>query len=153
MSSVENALEIVQATPADVGEAAPLFDAYRQFYQKPGDVEAARRFLFARLSKDESVLLLARKQDRAVGFVHLYPVFSSLHLIRQWILSDLYVVPDARQLGVGRALMERARERAVATHAHSLNLETAADNLPAQRLYEKLGWKRDQEFYRYCLTV
>ena len=57
MPSVERALEIVHATPADVGEVAPLFDAYRQFYQKPPDVEAARRFLFARLSKGESVLV------------------------------------------------------------------------------------------------
>ena len=51
MPSVEHALEIVAATPADVGEAAPLFDAYRQFYRKPPDVEAARRFLFARLKQ------------------------------------------------------------------------------------------------------
>ena len=52
--------EIVQATPADVGDVAPLFDAYRQFYGKAPDVEAARRFLFARLSKEESVLFISR---------------------------------------------------------------------------------------------
>ena len=54
----------MQATPADVGEVAPLFDAYRQFYKKPPDLEAARRFLFARLSKGESVLFLARHDAR-----------------------------------------------------------------------------------------
>ena len=53
-------IEIVQATPADVGAVAPLFDAYRQFYKKPSNEEAARRFLFARLSKGESVLFFAR---------------------------------------------------------------------------------------------
>jgi len=143
----------VQATPADVGEAAPLFDAYRQFYGKPPDVEAARRFLFARLSKGESVLFLARKQGRTVGLVHLYPLFSSVHLMRQWILNDLYVVPEARKLGVGRALVERARQLAEATRANCLTLETASDNLPAQRLYESLGWKLDQEFHRYFLPL
>jgi ribosomal protein S18 acetylase RimI-like enzyme len=153
MSSVETTLEIVPATPADVGEVAPLFDAYRQFYQKPGDEEAARRFLFARLSKDESVLFLARHEGRAVGFVHLYPVFSSVNLTRQWILNDLYVVPDARKLGVARALMERAQALGEATQANCLTLETAADNVPAQQLYESLGWKRDQEFYRYYLSL
>ncbi len=85
MSTVEHALEIVHATPADVGEATPLFDAYRQFYNKPPDLEAARRFLFARLSKGESVLFLARHGGRLVGFVQLYPVFSSVALMRQWI--------------------------------------------------------------------
>ncbi len=153
MPTAEHALEIVHATPADVGEAAPLFDAYRQFYQKPPDVEAARRFLFARLSKSESVLFLARHAGEAVGFVQLYPVFSSVNLTRQWILNDLYVVAEARKMGVGRALMQRARELAEGTRANCLTLETAADNIPAQRLYEGLGWKRDQEFYRYVLAM
>jgi GNAT superfamily N-acetyltransferase len=153
MPSVENALEIVHATPADVGEAALLFDAYRQFYHKAPDVEAARRFLFARLSKSESVLFLARQEARPVGFVHLYPVFSSLGLTRQWILNDLYVVPEARNLGVGRALLERTRQLAEATRANCLTLETASDNVPSQRLYESLGWKRDDEYYRYVLPV
>jgi ribosomal protein S18 acetylase RimI-like enzyme len=31
--------------------------------------------------------------------------------------------------------------------------ETTTDNLTAQRLYERLGWKRDEEFYRYFLAV
>ena len=153
MSSVDTALEIVHATPADVGEVAPLFDAYRQFYNKPSDVEAARRFLFARLSKGESVLFLARYEDIAVGFVHLYPVFSSVNLMRQWILNDLYVVDDKRHTGIGRALLERAHTLAIATRANCLTLETATDNLPAQRLYESLGWKRDDEFYRYFLPM
>ncbi|MFZ0315154.1 MAG: GNAT family N-acetyltransferase [Candidatus Korobacteraceae bacterium] len=153
MATVEQVLEIVSATPADVGEVAPLFDAYRQFYQRPPDLEAARRFLFARLSKGESVLFLARQDGRLVGFVQLYPVFSSVALARQWILNDLYVLPDARQLGVGRALVERSRELAEATRANCLTLETAADNLPAQRLYENLGWKQEQEFFRYYLPL
>ena len=144
---------IALAGPADVGDVAPLFDAYRQFYGKPPDVEAARRFLFARLSKDESALFLARLEAKAVGFVNLYPVFSSTNLTRQWILNDLFVVPEARKLGVGRALMERARQLAEATQADGLSLETAIDNLAAQRLYEGLGWKRDKEFYRYFLPV
>jgi GNAT superfamily N-acetyltransferase len=153
MSSPAESLEVVQATPADVGEVAPLFDAYRQFYKKPSDLEAARRFLFARLSKGESVLFLTHLAGRVVGFVHLYPVFSSINLTRQWILNDLYVVADARKQGVGRALMKRAHQLAEDTQADGLTLETAIDNLASQQLYESLGWKRDQEFYRYCLPL
>jgi ribosomal protein S18 acetylase RimI-like enzyme len=146
-------LQISLATPADVGDAAPLFDAYRQFYRKPPDIEAARRFLFARLSKSESVLFLARQEDRAVGFVHLYPVFSSVNLTRQWILNDLYVLPEARKTGVARALLEHARQLAEGTRANCLTLETASDNLAAQGLYESLGWQRDEEFLRYYLPL
>ena len=145
--------EIVQATPADVGEVAPLFDAYRQFYRKPSDVEAARRFLFARLSKAESVLFIARIEGKVAGFVNLYPVFSSVNLTRQWFLNDLFVAPEARKLGVARALMERARQLAEATQANGLALETEIDNHAAQKLYESLGWKRDDDFYLYFLPV
>jgi ribosomal protein S18 acetylase RimI-like enzyme len=144
---------IVQATPADVGSLAPLFDAYRQFYKKPSNEEAARRFLFARLSKGESVMFLALCGTAAAGFVHLYPVFSSTNLTRQWILNDLYVVPSARQQGVAHALMNRARHFAESTQADGLMLETAADNHAAQRLYDRLGWKRDEQFYRYFLEL
>ena len=153
MRNIVESIEIVQATPADVGEVAPLFDAYRQFYKRPPDVEAARRFLFARLSKAESVLFLARLHGKTVGFVHLYPVFSSLHLTRQWILNDLYVAEPARKLGVGRALMKRAHQLAEDSQADTLTLETAIDNVASQKLYESLGWKRDEEFYRYCLPL
>ena len=146
-------IEILQATPADVGAVAPLFDAYRQFYKKPPNQEAARRFLFARLSKDESVLFFAQHDQAAVGFVHLYPVFSSTNLTRQWILNDLYVVPAARKHGVAHALMDAARKFAESTQADGLTLETATDNQTAQRLYERLGWKRDEEFYRYFLAL
>ncbi len=146
-------IEIVQATPADVGLLASLFDAYRQFYNKPSNEEAAQRFLFARLSKGESVLFFAHHNHVPQGFVHLYPVFSSTNLTRHWILNDLYVVPQARKHGVAHALMNRARQFAEATQADGLTLETAADNDAAQRLYERLGWKRDEQYYRYFLAL
>jgi ribosomal protein S18 acetylase RimI-like enzyme len=145
--------QILQATPADVGEIAALFDLYRQFYAKAANEEAARRFLFARLSKDESVVYYARHEERAVAFLQLYPAFSSVHLTRLWILNDLYVRPEVRMQGYGRALVEHAHHMAEETQASGLVLETAVSNRAAQRLYESLGWKRDEEFYRYYLAV
>jgi len=70
--------------------------------------------------------------------VHLYPTFSSLTLRRQWILSDLFVTPEARCEGVGEALMNRARRLAEETDADALLLETATSNFTAQTLYERL---------------
>jgi ribosomal protein S18 acetylase RimI-like enzyme len=153
MAYANDQIEVLQATPADVEELAPLFDAYRQFYRKSADLEAARRFLFARLSKVESILFYGSSSRRIAGFLQLYPVFSSTNLTRQWILNDLYVIPEFRRQGVARALMARARRLAEDTQADGLTLETATDNLGAQRLYEGLGWKRDEEFYRYSLAV
>ena len=150
-------LKVTRGIPELVDAIAPLFDAYRQFYRKPADLAGAHSFIAERLKRDESVLFVAFVQcgtnSRAVGFVQLYPVFSSLSMRPQWILSDLYVAPEARKQGAGAALMNRARELARATGADGLMLETAVDNLTAQKLYEELGYKRDEEFFRYFLAV
>jgi ribosomal protein S18 acetylase RimI-like enzyme len=145
---------IRQATAADVDLVAPLFDAYRQFYRQPADLPRARRFLTERLVQRQSTVLVAETANgEAVGFVQLYPCFSSIRAAPVLILSDLFVAPAARGGGVGRLLMETAARVARATGAVGLELATARTNAPAQRLYESLGWKRDDEFYQYALSL
>jgi len=142
------------ATAADADRVAPLFDAYRQFYGLPPDLRLCRQYLAERLARDESVVLLAGEADgTALGFVQMYPGFSSLAAARTYVLYDLFVDPAARQRGVGRRLMEAAAEEARRRGAVSLVLSTAKTNHPAQRLYESLGWVRDEEFYEYNLRL
>jgi len=144
---------ILQAGHEHLDVLTPLFDAYRVFYEQPSDLEAARNYLWERLSRLESVVFLAMEGDKGLGFSQLYPSFASVSLGRVWILYDLYVAPDARRQGIGRALMERAREFAYATGAVGMELTTAIDNRPGQALYESLGWVRDEEFFYYELTL
>jgi ribosomal protein S18 acetylase RimI-like enzyme len=158
MSGDVRAFEIVRAGVEDVETIVPLFDAYLQFYKLPSNEEAARRFLHARLLKGEAVIYLALEEGaasarKALGFTLLYPTWSSLSLRPWWNLNDLYVVPEARQRGVARALMERARRLAEENGSSGLGLETAKDNFAAQKLYEQLGWKREEEFLRYELKI
>lgn len=150
-------MHIIRATPEHTDLVAPLFDAYRQFYKQKSDLAGARAFIGERLNKDQSVIFLAldgeAKWQQAVGFTQLYPSFSSSSMRRLWILNDLFVVPSARKQGVAEALMERARQLALETKADGLTLETATDNHTAQRLYEKLGYKKDVVYFRYNLVV
>ena len=67
-----------RATADDAGRIAPLFDSYRQFYGHPADPELARRFIGDRLSEGSSILFVAEADGEAVGFVQLYPSFSSM---------------------------------------------------------------------------
>jgi GNAT superfamily N-acetyltransferase len=140
----------------DLEAVAPLFDAYRAFYGQRSDVAAARSFLDERLRRDESVIFVAVADDGdrgALGFTQLYPSFSSVSLGRLWILNDLFVRPDARGAGVGRRLLERARDWAVETDAKGLTLATAVNNATARALYESCGWRIDDEFTHYTLLV
>ena len=146
-------MEIVRATGQHLKLVAPLFDQYRQFYKQTPDLAGARRFLRERLEKNESVIFLALERGKGLGFTQLYPTFSSTTLRRMWILNDLFTCPDRRKTGVGTALMERARQFGIEQGAVELMLETAKDNFPGQRLYEKLGWKRDTEFCTYHLFL
>ena len=147
-------MQIIRATAEHVELIAPLFDLYRQFYKYAPDVEAARRFIAQRLKNEESVIFLALDENRkGLGFTQLYPSFSSTTMQPLWILNDLYVRSDCRKSGVASALMERARQMGRETGAVELMLETAVDNFTAQRLYEKLGWQRDKEFYTYHLFL
>ena len=142
-------MEIIRAQARDADVIAPLFDAYRQFYKAPSDLNASRQFIFDRLAKDESVIFLATYGNHALGFTQLYPLFASVALQSLWLLNDLFVVPEARKQGVAEALMKHAEQFANETGSRGLFLRTATDNFPAQQLYEKCGWVRDEQFYRY----
>ena len=136
-------------------ELVPLFDAYRQFYKQASDLEGARAYLLDRLSHGEATVFLAYLNDaagpRAVGFTLLYDTFTSVAMKPLCILNDLYTIPEARGLGAGTALIARAREHALAKGAFRLRLRTAQDNLTAQSVYEKLGFKRDEIYFTYDL--
>jgi ribosomal protein S18 acetylase RimI-like enzyme len=148
-------ITVREARPDDVERLAPLFDGYRQFYERPSDLELCRVFLSGRLQRGESVVFLAEESGTVLGFVQLYPLFSSTSARpgRLWLLNDLFVVPDARGRGVGRELMNRARRLAEETAACGLELVTARTNGRAQSLYESLGYRRDDEFLRYELAL
>lgn len=145
-------VSIVEAGLEHLDMLAPLFDAYRQFYQQPSDLDAARNYLTARMEGEEAIVFIAVRGGVGVGFTLLYPMFSSVSMRRVWVLNDLYVAPEGRRGGVATDLIEYARQYAIETEARGLELATAPDNAVAQALYESLGWQRDT-FYHYYLNV
>ncbi|GFZ95629.1 GNAT family N-acetyltransferase [Dyella caseinilytica] len=145
---------IRQATIHDLDTLVPLFDGYRQFYLQPTDPERGRRFLAERFAHHESVILLASDERGAgLGFVQLYPLFSSVSATRMYLLNDLFVSANARRQGVAKSLMTVAADLARKLGAVSMTLATALDNQPAQALYESLGWQREKHFCEYVLAL
>ena len=134
---------ISRAGPADLDALAVLFDAYRQFYGQPSDVPRARDWLRSRLRVGESVVLLARRGGAMLGFVQLYPMFSSARTAKTWILNDLYVDANARRGGIARSLLDAAAKFAREDGAAGISLETTQDNAAARALYRAAGWNED----------
>ena len=141
-------ISIERAELRHIAEIAPLFDAYRRFYGQVDDARA-RSFLEERLARHESVVFVARVQGSAIGFCQLYPCFASVSLTRMFVLYDLFVAPQARRCGAAAALLRAAVAYAAGEGAGQLMLQTGVTNLPAQRLYEREGWVRDNDFYVY----
>ncbi len=122
------------------GALAELFFAYRRFYEQPDDRDRARRFLSDRLARGESLVWVAVRSGTPVGFTQVYRQFSSLRLTTTWVLNDLYVAPEARGTGAGRALVERVLTEAAAAAVAGVRLETRRDNAVARALYEHCGF-------------
>lgn len=141
-------LKIIRANGSELGDLVPLFDAYRVFYQQESDKASAERFLEERLKKGQSLIFIAYWNGKAAGFTQLFTTYSSVSMKSFYILNDLFVVPEFRKKGIGEALLEKAKKHCQNKGYKGLALETAVDN-PAQKLYEKLGWKNDGGFLHY----
>jgi GNAT superfamily N-acetyltransferase len=150
---MSESIRVTRCTAEDLAEVTDLFDSYRTFYGQPSQRECCSRFLSERISQQESVIFLAYRDSKTVGFVQLYPSFSSLAMNRIWILNDLFVVDSARKNGVGTALLQAAENFARESNAVRLTLTTGVENLTAQSLYESLGWQRDEAYFQYLKPV
>lgn len=140
---------------ADLGDLLPMMRAYCHFYEvAPGDadLEALARALIADPG-NEGTQLIARGDDhQPLGFATVFWSWQTLSAARAGIMNDLFVVPAARGQGIGRALIEECRRRALEHGAAELVWETAPDNETAQRLYRSLN-AQESRWISYSLRT
>ena len=130
------------AESRDLEAVASLFDAYRQFYEKPADLALARRYLTERLQRRESVIIVAENAGGdIVGFTQLYPAFCSVLADRTYVLYDLFVTPAARGTGAGRALTEHVLHWAFEHGYPTMITDWRMTNLLASRFWPKRGFR------------
>ena len=137
-------MKIIRATIIHHKVVSQLFNAYRNFYKKPLDLNKAENFIGDRLNNKDSIILLATNdgEDKGMGFAQIYPTFSSVNALKIYTLNDLYVDPTARNQGVAKALLAETKKIAVVNDIATISLETASDNKAAQSLYETAGYKK-----------
>ena len=146
--------KIIKAENKHLDELGRLFNLYRIFYEEDDDLEKASKYISARFNDGDSMIYVAENGDQELaGFVQLYPSFCSVSAVPILILYDLFVDHSQRSNGIGRSLMNAARDFARENGYKRLELSTAKDNYIGQSLYESLGYEVDQEFLHYSLEI
>lgn len=142
--------EIRKATLEDLKLVVELFDKYRVFYEKESDKRKAEEFISERLKLNDSEIFIAENDNKStIGFVQLYPIFSSTRMQRLWLLNDLFVDNEHRGKGVSKQLIETAKELCKQTNSCGLILETAKTNIVGNELYPKVGFSLDNDHNYY----
>jgi len=114
-------------------DLASWLDAFERLGVLPPDEMAVRREILSRIPS-ETIPLAAGPTDRPAG------VNLGVHDGEAVGLFSLYVAPERRREGVGRALVEKALQIAADRGAAIAYLQVEATNGPARALYAKLGF-------------
>ena len=142
------------AVSADVPQILRFIRELAVYEKLEHEVVATEEGLAATLFGERryAEVLIAEVDGEPVGFALFFHNYSTF-LGRPGIyLEDLYVRPDARGHGVGRALLERLAEETIARGCGRLEWAVLDWNRPAIGFYEALGATPMSEWTVFRLT-
>jgi GNAT superfamily N-acetyltransferase len=133
-------VEVREALP---GEVERVLGMYEWLFAPPGSVppgwdpERARDSLAETIDGERSTLLVAEHRAELLGFISAYLDLDSVRFgLRCWV-EDLAVSPEHRSQGVGKALLEAAKDWARERGATHLELDSGDARVDAHRFYER----------------
>jgi ribosomal protein S18 acetylase RimI-like enzyme len=131
--------EVRRAGAADAEAIGRLLHDFNSEFDEPTPgPRALGRRVEQLLAEDEITVLLVGDGPDGLALVRFRPALSTEGL--DCYLEELYVVPERRGHGLGRALMNEAMEFARGRGAVRMDLGTSEDDVAARNLYESLGF-------------
>ena len=147
-------VKIRPAEPADVPVIAELIHALARFEKLESEVtmteERLAENLFGRHRYAET--LIAEEAGTPVGFALFFHNFSTFLALPGIYLEDLFVVPEHRGRGIGKALLKELARLAVERGCGRLEWAVLDWNREAIGFYERLGAKPNSEWTVYRLS-
>lgn len=139
-------MHVRAAEPHDV---AAVVAAYDWLFAPPGsqppmwDPVAAAERLTAAIESDGAEVFVADDDGAITGFITAYDDISSVRFGRRAWVEDLAVDPGQRSRGIGKALLDAAKDWARARGCSHLELDSAPTRTDAHRFYdrEEPSWK------------
>jgi GNAT superfamily N-acetyltransferase len=127
--------------PRDKTEWRALWKAYLEFYDTSVSEEVYST-TFSRLTNPavpSQIAFVAESNGRAIGLVHAILHPHNWRVEDVCYLQDLYVAPEARGTGAGRALIKAVYDAADANGTPSVYWLTQEFNPPARQLYDRIA--------------
>ena len=135
------------ATPADAAVVAELLADFRDPEGRDWPtLELIRAGVERLIGRDDGEFLLGG--DPPAGVVQLRYRYGVWWDAEDCCVEDVFVRADARGSGLGRELVSAAIDRARERGCRRMELDTGADNAPAQGLYRSLGFRDNGLFMR-----
>lgn len=134
-------IQIREATAADIhlihGFILALADYEKLAHEVRADIKVLEKHLFG--PRPMAEVLIAEHEGEAVGFALFFHNFSTFEGKPGIYLEDLFVNPEARGLGAGKALLVRLAQLAVERECARLEWWVLDWNEPSIKFYKSLG--------------
>jgi GNAT superfamily N-acetyltransferase len=133
----------VQIRDARPDEVDRVVAAYDWLFAPPGsqppmwDPAAAAARLAAAIAADDTAVFVVDVNGRIAGFITVYDDIDSVRFGRRTWVEDLAVDPEQRSRGIGKALLDAAKDWARGRGASHLELDSATTRADAHRFYER----------------
>lgn len=144
---------ITPLTPVDHADWLALWNGYLTFYETDLD-DSITAATFARLTDPDVDIHGAIARDEhgtAVGIVHWLTHSATWTTTNYCYLEDLFVAPDARGHGTGRALIEHVRDWAKQNGSAKVYWLTSESNTTARALYDRVASRSGMIHYQIML--
>ncbi|MBC7929572.1 MAG: GNAT family N-acetyltransferase [Rubrivivax sp.] len=111
-------------------------------------VQKYLEFMFDKCAQTEGTVFVLEDDERVVGFVSVWAKLKVNGLVNEEAevayVSDLVVTAAYRGRGLGRALLQRAEDFAVAKGAKTISIGVLAENTGARKLYNDFGFRENK---------
>jgi GNAT superfamily N-acetyltransferase len=135
-------MKIERVTSATMNDVLPLLDVQLSEHGVGLEAERLERAVRGLLDVPKRGLVLAAyEEDRSIGVALMAHTWSIEHGGFCTWLDELYVVPERRNAGVGRALLHAALAAARDEGCCAVDLEVEADHARVESLYLREGFR------------
>ena len=147
-------LTVREASPSDTATILRFVRELADYEKAIHEVEATEETVRASIFGDGSVTqaLIAEHDGAAIGMAVYFFSYSTWQARNGLYLEDLYVTPEARGAGAGKALLRRLAQIALEKGCGRFEWSVLDWNEPSIRVYEAIGAEPQKEWVRYRLA-